>query len=151
MPGPALVNSISVAVKASREFVVNAPPEVVMEALTDVGVLSSWSPLHKNIEVIDRYPDGRPHHVRTTIKILGLFDKEILEYHWGPDWVCYDARGTSQQHGQHVEYNLTPEGVGQTGCASTSPSNRAGPCPRSSSGGRARALWMGRKRDCANW
>lgn len=85
-----------------------------MEALTDVGVLASWSPLHKHIEVIDRYPDGRPHHVRTTIKILGLVDKEVLEYHWGPDWVVYDATGTSQQHGQHVEYTLKPEGVEQT-------------------------------------
>jgi hypothetical protein len=103
-----------VAVKASREFVVNASPEVVMEALTDVGVLSSFSPLHKDIEVIDRYPDGRPHHVRTTIKVLGLVDKEVLEYHWGPDWVVYDAKGTSQQHGQHVEYTLKPEGIDQT-------------------------------------
>jgi uncharacterized protein YndB with AHSA1/START domain len=103
-----------VAVKASREFVVDAPPEVVMDALTDVGVVSTWSPLHKNIEVIDRYPDGRPHHVKATIKILGLVDKEILEYHWGPDWVVYDAKGTSQQHGQHVEYNLRPEGVDKT-------------------------------------
>ncbi|HKI40968.1 MAG: SRPBCC family protein [Mycobacterium sp.] len=102
------------AVKASREFVVDAPPEVVMDALTDVGVVSTWSPLHKNIEVIDRYPDGRPHHVKATIKILGLVDKEILEYHWGPDWVVYDAKGTSQQHGQHVEYNLRPEGVDKT-------------------------------------
>jgi len=85
-----------------------------MDALTDVGVVSTWSPLHKNIEVIDRYPDGRPHHVKATIKILGLVDKEILEYHWGPDWVVYDAKGTSQQHGQHVEYNLRPEGVDKT-------------------------------------
>jgi carbon monoxide dehydrogenase subunit G len=103
-----------VAVKASREFVVDAPPEVVMEALADVSVLSSWSPLHKRIEVIDCYPDGRPHHVKATIKILGLTDKEVLEYHWGPDWVVYDAKGTSQQHGQHVEYNLKPEGVDKT-------------------------------------
>ena len=85
-----------------------------MEALTDVGVLSSWSPLHKDIEVIDRYPDGRPHHVKATIKVLGLVDKEVLEYHWGPDWVVYDAKGTSQQHGQHVEYTLKPEGLDQT-------------------------------------
>jgi uncharacterized protein YndB with AHSA1/START domain len=103
-----------VAVKASREFVIDAPPEVIMEALTDVGVLASWSPLHKHIEVLDRYPDGRPHHVKTTIKIYGLVDKEILEYHWGPDWVVYDAKGTSQQHGQHVEYTLKPEGVDKT-------------------------------------
>jgi carbon monoxide dehydrogenase subunit G len=118
-----------VAVKASREFVVDAPPEVVMEALADVGVLSSWSPLHKHIEVIDRYPDGRPHHVKTKIKILGLVDKEILEYHWGPDWVVYDAKGTAQQHGQHIEYNLKPEGVDKTRVRFDITVEPAGPIP----------------------
>ena len=120
---------LAVAVKASREFVVDAPPEVVMEALTDVGVLSSWSPLHKNIEVIDRYPDGLPHHVKATIKILGLVDKEILEYHWGPDWVVYDAKGTAQQHGQHIEYNLKPEGVDKTRVRFDITVEPAGPIP----------------------
>jgi carbon monoxide dehydrogenase subunit G len=117
------------AVKASREFVVEAPPEVVMEALSDVGVLSTWSPLHKHIEVIDRYPDGLPHHVKTTIKILGLVDKEILEYHWGPDWVVYDAKGTAQQHGQHIEYNLKPEGVDKTRVRFDITVEPAGPIP----------------------
>ncbi|QUR68878.1 SRPBCC family protein [Mycobacterium spongiae] len=102
------------AVKASREFVVDAPPDVVMEALADVDALTSWSPLHKSMEVIDYYPDGRPHHVQATVKILGLVDKEILEYHWGPDWVCWDADQTFQQHGQHIEYTVKPEGVDQS-------------------------------------
>jgi carbon monoxide dehydrogenase subunit G len=118
-----------VAVKASREFVVDAPPEVVMGALSDVGILSAWSPLHKHIEVIDRYPDGRPHHVKTTIKILGLVDKEILEFHWGSDWVVYDAKGTAQQHGQHVEYNLKPEGVDKTRVRFDITVEPAGPIP----------------------
>jgi carbon monoxide dehydrogenase subunit G len=118
-----------VAVKASREFVVDAPPGVIMEALTDVGVLASWSPLHKDIEVVDRYPDGRPHHVKTTIKIYGLVDKEILEYHWGPDWVVYDAKGTAQQHGQHIEYNLKPEGLDQTRVSFDITVEPAGPIP----------------------
>jgi uncharacterized protein YndB with AHSA1/START domain len=118
-----------VAVKASREFVVEAPPEVVMEALTDVAVLSTWSPLHKNIEIIDRYPDGRPHHVKATIRILGLVDKEMLEYHWGPDWVVYDAQGTAQQHGQHVEYNLKPEGIDKTRVRFDLTVEPAGPIP----------------------
>jgi uncharacterized protein YndB with AHSA1/START domain len=118
-----------VAVKASREFVIDAPPELVMEALTDVGVLSSWSPLHKHIEVIDRYPDGRPHHVKTTIRIMGLVDKEILEYHWGPDWVVYDVKGTAQQHGQHVEYNLKPEGLDKTRVRFDITVEPAGPIP----------------------
>jgi hypothetical protein len=85
-----------------------------MEALADVGMLTSWSPLHKSVEVIDYYADGRPHHVKATIKILGLVDREILEYHWGPDWVVWDAGKTFQQHGQHVEYNLKPEGLDKT-------------------------------------
>jgi len=94
--------------------VIDAPPEVIMEALSDVGVLSAWSPVHKRIEVIDRYPDGRPHHVKATVKILGLVDNEILEYHWGPDWVVWDAKETFQQHGQHIEYTVKPEGVGKS-------------------------------------
>ncbi|KAA1251517.1 SRPBCC family protein [Mycobacterium simiae] len=99
------------AVKASREIVIDAPPDVVMEVLADVSVLTSWSPLHKRVEVIDYYPDGRPHHVKATVKILGLVDKEILEYHWGPDWMCWDANQTYQQHGQHIETTVKPEGV----------------------------------------
>ncbi len=82
-----------------------------MEALSDVAVLAEWSPMHKKVEIIDRYPDGRPHHVKATIKIMGLVDKEILEYHWGPDWVCWDADKTFQQRGQHIEYTVKPEGV----------------------------------------
>lgn len=85
-----------------------------MEALADVGALSAWSPVHKRIEVLDSYPDGRPHHVKATIKVLGLVDNEILEYHWGPDWVVWDAENTFQQHGQHIEYTLKREGVDKT-------------------------------------
>lgn len=82
-----------------------------MEALSDVGVLASWSPVHKGIEILDRYPDGRPHHVKVIIKLFGIVDKEILEYHWGPNWVVWDAEETFQQRGQHGEYLVEPEGV----------------------------------------
>jgi uncharacterized protein YndB with AHSA1/START domain len=103
-----------VAVQASREIVIDAPPDVVMEALGDVNMLSEWSPIHKRLEIIDRYPDGRPHHVKACVKILGIVDNEILEYHWGPDWVTWDAQGTFQQHGQHIEYNVKPDGLGRS-------------------------------------
>lgn len=102
------------AVQASREIVVDAPPEAVMEVLADVVALSSWSPVHKRLEVLDRYADGRPHHAKATIRIFGIVDKEIVEYHWGPDWVVWDAEPTFQQRGQHVEYTLAREGVDKT-------------------------------------
>ena len=97
------------AVRASREILIDAPPEVILEALADVGSLSLWSPVHKRIEVLDWYADGRPHHVKATVKIFGLVDNEILEYHWGPDWLVWDADKTLQQHAQHVEYTLQRE------------------------------------------
>lgn len=102
------------AVRASKEIVIDAPREEILDALADVGSLVSWSPVHKRMEVLDEYADGRPHHVRATVKIMGLIDKEILEYHWGPDWVVWDAKSTFQQRGQHVEYHLTPEGLDRT-------------------------------------
>lgn len=93
---------------------IDAPPERILDALANVADLVSWSPVHKRVEILDTYEDGRPHHVRATVKVLGLVDKEILEYHWGPDWVVWDAKATTQQRAQHVEYTLTKEGPDTT-------------------------------------
>ncbi len=93
---------------------IDAPPEKILDALADVSDVASWSPVHKRMEVLDEYEDGRPHHVRATIKVLGLVDREILEYHWGPDWMVWDAKATAQQRAQHVEYTLTREGPDST-------------------------------------
>jgi hypothetical protein len=98
------------AVRASREVVFDAPPEAILDALADIDAVPAWSPVHKHAEVLDRHADGRPHHVKATLKIMGISDKEVLEYHWGPRWMVWDARDTFQQRGQHGEYNLTPEG-----------------------------------------
>jgi uncharacterized membrane protein len=103
-----------VAVRASREVVVEAPPEVILEVLADIDAVPSWSTLHKSAEVLDRHPDGKPHHVRATLKIMGITDKEILEYHWGERWMVWDSSETFQQRGQHGEYNLVPEGLDKT-------------------------------------
>jgi uncharacterized protein YndB with AHSA1/START domain len=98
-----------VVVRASREIVIEAPPEAILDALADVEALTSYSPAYKRAEVLDRYEDGRPHHVRIAVRVLGLLDEEVLEYHWGPDWLVWDADRTTQQYAQHVEYTLTPD------------------------------------------
>jgi uncharacterized membrane protein len=102
------------AIRASSEIVIEAPPEVIMEALADMDAVPTWSPLHKRVEVVDRYPDGLPHHVRMTIRVSGIADTEIVEYHWGPDWMVWDAQKTAQQHAQHGEYELQREGDDKT-------------------------------------
>ncbi len=102
------------AVRASREVVFEAPPEAILEALADIDEVPTWSSLHKHAEVVDRHPDGRPCHVKATLRIMGITDKEVLEYHWGRDWMVWDATDTFQQRGQHGEYNLTREGDDKT-------------------------------------
>jgi uncharacterized protein YndB with AHSA1/START domain len=98
-----------VAVRASREVLIDAPLEAILDALADLESVPSWSPLHKRIEVLDKYEDGRPHHVKVHYRLMGITDKELLEYHWGRDWMVWDADETFQQHAQHVEYTLRPE------------------------------------------
>jgi hypothetical protein len=85
------------AVRASREVVFEAPPEAILDALADIDEVSTWSSLHKHAEVVDRHPDGKPRHVKATLKIMGITDKEMLEYHWGHDWMVWDATETLQQ------------------------------------------------------
>jgi hypothetical protein len=103
-----------VAVRASREVVFDAPPEAILDVLADIDAVTSWSSLHKSAEVIDRHPDGKPHHVKATLKIMGITDKEIVEYNWGDRWMVWDSSQTAAQRGLHVEYNLTPEGEDRT-------------------------------------
>ena len=85
------------AVRTSRKIVIEATPEAIMDALADVEALPSYSPAYKRAEVLDRYEDNRPHHVRIAVKVLGIVDEEVLEYHWGPDWLVWDAERTTQQ------------------------------------------------------
>ncbi|OBI97610.1 SRPBCC family protein [Mycobacterium asiaticum] len=117
------------AVQASREIVIDAPPDKIMAALRDIDALPQLSPVHKKVEVLDCYPDGSPHHVKATVKILGIVDNEILEYHWGPDWVVWDAKETFQQHGQHIEYTVKPEGVDKSRVRFDITVEPAGPIP----------------------
>ncbi|KLO29925.1 SRPBCC family protein [Mycobacterium haemophilum] len=102
------------AIQAAREIIIDASLEVILDALADVRSVPLWSSVHKKAEVIDTYPDGRPHHVKVAVKVIGIADRELLEFHWGPDWLVWDAHKTSHQHGQHVEYTLRPEGEDKT-------------------------------------
>jgi len=102
------------AVRASREVVFDAPPKAILDVLADIDSVTTWSSLHKSAEVLDRHPDGRPHHVKATLKIMGFTDKQLVEYNWGDRWMVWDSAESAAQRGLHLEYNLTPEGEDRT-------------------------------------
>lgn len=87
---------------------------MILDALADVGSVPVWSSVHKRAEVIDTYPDGRPRLAKVTVKVIGIVDQQVLEFHWGSDWMVWDAKKTVHQHGQHVEYTLHREGENRT-------------------------------------
>ncbi len=100
------------AVTANKDVDIDADPAAVLDVLADVEGLPSWSPVHKKIEVIDRFDDGRPHHVKMAVSILGINDEQVVEYTWTDTTVSWDLVEGSQQKSQHGEYTLTPTAKG---------------------------------------
>jgi uncharacterized protein YndB with AHSA1/START domain len=94
------------AMKVSRDVIIDASPEKILTVLAAVEALPSWSVVHKRVKVVDTYDDGRPYHVRMTVKVMGITDEQLLEYHWGPDWLVWDAITATRERVQHGEYTL---------------------------------------------
>jgi hypothetical protein len=85
--------------------VIDAPPEAILEALV------AGAKVGRGDRQLRRRP---PHHVKLTVRVLGITDQEVLEYHGGRNWLVWDADDTFQQHAQHIENNLTPEADDKT-------------------------------------
>lgn len=100
------------AVTADTEVDIAAEPAAVLDVLMDVEGLPAWSPVHKKIEIVDRFEDGKPHHVKMAVSILGINDEQTVEYTWAENKVVWDLVEGSQQKSQHGEYTLTPTDKG---------------------------------------
>lgn len=100
------------AVTADTEVDIAAEPAAVLEVLMDVEGLPAWSPVHKKIEIVDTFDDGKPHHVKMSVSILGINDEQTVEYTWAENKVIWDLVEGSQQKSQHGEYTLTPTDKG---------------------------------------
>ncbi|AYJ48759.1 SRPBCC family protein [Rhodococcus sp. P1Y] len=100
------------AVTADTEVDIAAEPAAVLEVLMDVEGLPAWSPVHKKIEIVDTFEDGKPHHVKMSVSILGINDEQTVEYTWAENKVIWDLVEGSQQKSQHGEYTLTPTDKG---------------------------------------
>lgn len=100
------------AVTGKKSVDIEAEPSAVLEVLADVEGLPSWSPVHKKVEVVDRFDDGKPHHVKMNVSILGINDEQLVEYGWSERTVTWDLVESTQQKAQHGEYTLTPTDKG---------------------------------------
>jgi len=98
------------ATSDSREVLIEATPEEILDVIADVGSTPTWSPQYQSVEVLDTYDDGRPRQVKMKIKAAGLTDEQIVEYSWTANTASWTLIKAGQMKSQHAKYTLTPAG-----------------------------------------
>ena len=98
------------AVNDSREVVIEATPQEILDVIADVESTPSWSPQYQRAEILERYSDGRPKRVKMTVKAAGLTDEQVIEYTWAADKVSWTLVSAGQLKAQDASYTLTPNG-----------------------------------------
>ena len=98
------------AITDSREVVIEATPDEIMDVLFDLESLTEWSSFHKKIEILERDEQGRPSKSRQAVKIVGVTDEQVLDYSVHDDGVGWTLVSAKQQRAQEGRYTLTREG-----------------------------------------
>lgn len=98
------------AVTESREVVIEATHDEIMDVLIDLESSPEWSSAHQKVEILERDDQGRPSTSRQVVKIVGISDQQVLAYSVRDDGVSWELVSAKQQRAQHGRYTLTPDG-----------------------------------------
>ena len=98
------------ATSDSREVVIEATPQEILDVVADVEATPSWSPQYQRAEILESYDDGRPKQVKMTVKAAGLTDEQVIEYTWSENKVSWTLVRAGQLKAQDASYTLTPDG-----------------------------------------
>lgn len=52
------------AIKESRDIVIEASPEEILDVIADFEAMTEWSPAHQSVEILETGDDGRPSKVK---------------------------------------------------------------------------------------
>jgi len=100
----------AMAISESREIVIEATREEILDVMLDVESLAEWSGAHQTSEVLERDDQGRPLRSRAKVKTVGITDEQVLEYTHHDDGMSWTLVSAKQQRSQDARYTLTPEG-----------------------------------------
>lgn len=98
------------AINESREIVIEASPQEILDVIADFGSLTDWSSAHQSAEVLEIGDDGLPSKVRMKVKTAGITDEQVVAYTWGENKVSWTLVSSAQQRSQDGSYELTPQG-----------------------------------------
>lgn len=97
-------------VSDSREVVIEASSDEVLDVIADVESSPQWSPAQQNVEIVDTDDQGRPRQVKMKVKSAGITDVCVVEYTWADHVVSWSLVSSTAQKRQDASYTLTPEG-----------------------------------------
>ena len=98
------------AASDSREVVIEATPEEILDVIADVESAHTWSPQYQSAEVLETYKDGRPKRVKMKVKAAGMTDEMDVEYSWGENTAGWTLVKSGQLKAQNASYTFTPAG-----------------------------------------
>jgi carbon monoxide dehydrogenase subunit G len=99
------------AINETREIVIEASPEEILDVIGDLESLTEWSPPHQSVDVLEKDKDGRPLKVKMKVKAAGITDEQLVAYTWGDNVVSWTLISSGQQRSQDASYTLTPDGA----------------------------------------
>ncbi|OMC22648.1 MULTISPECIES: SRPBCC family protein [unclassified Mycobacterium] len=98
------------AINETRDIVIEASPEEILDVIADFESLPEWSEPHQSSEVLERGEDGRPSKVKMKVKAAGITDEQVVAYTWSENKVSWTLVSSGQQRSQDASYTLVPEG-----------------------------------------
>ena len=98
------------AVKESREVVIEASPKEILDVVADVEAMPEWSSIHQSAEVLERDAEGRPQRAKMKVKSTGVTDEIVVAYTWRDDGVSWTQESGKASRNQEGGYTLTPQG-----------------------------------------
>ncbi|MDT5196657.1 MAG: hypothetical protein QOG79_580 [Mycobacterium sp.] len=98
------------ATSDSREVVIEASPEEILDIIADVEATPDWSPQYQRAEILEMGDDGRPRRVKMTVKTAGITDEMEIQYTWSDDKVSWTLIKAGALKKQDASYTLTRDG-----------------------------------------
>jgi carbon monoxide dehydrogenase subunit G len=98
------------AINETREIVIEATPEEILDVIGDFDSVTEWSEPHQSAEVLERDKGGRPSKVKMKVKAAGITDEQVVAYTWSDNKVSWTLVSSGQQRSQDASYTLTPDG-----------------------------------------
>jgi carbon monoxide dehydrogenase subunit G len=98
------------AINETREIVIEASPEEILDVIGDLDSVTEWSPPHQSVEILEKDTNGRPLKVKMRVKAAGITDEQVVAYTWTKNKVSWTLVSSGQQRSQDASYTLTPDG-----------------------------------------